>query len=90
MFSQVSLALPLYRYRNDLRVHFPQMACIIVPNCVLSLLFWPLIPGQLAMGLPWERAVVFAGRFMSSKYNNIIVINILTAGIISQFQLRLR
>lgn len=62
----VALAFPLYQCRRDLKENALQMLCIIFPNIVLSLFFWPLIPGGLVMGLPWESAVPFAGRFMSS------------------------
>lgn len=57
----------MYQYRQDLKDHAFRMLFVILPNIVLSLFFWNFIPGSRVMGLPWELAVVFTGRFMSSK-----------------------
>ncbi|KAK1767346.1 LrgB-like family-domain-containing protein [Phialemonium atrogriseum] len=61
--SIVSLALPMYQHRRELRSHF---AAIVVPNVVLaagSLFAYP--PACRAAGIGAERALAFAARSLT-------------------------
>uniref|UniRef100_V5EUR0 LrgB-like protein n=2 Tax=Kalmanozyma brasiliensis (strain GHG001) TaxID=1365824 RepID=V5EUR0_KALBG len=60
----VSLAIPMYRYRADLRRHFASMFVILTPCAMLSLFLWPTVAA--AIGIAPERALAFASRFMST------------------------
>lgn len=60
----VALAVPMYRYRQDLRENFWRMMTVIIPCAALSLFAWPPL-GKL-FGLDPIRALAFAARFMST------------------------
>ncbi|CAH7668958.1 LrgB-like family-domain-containing protein [Phakopsora pachyrhizi] len=62
----VALAFPLFRYRWDLYNNFFRLLIIAIPNAAISLLLWPLVARQ--MGIQGERAITFAGRFMSTPF----------------------
>ncbi|KAK7203776.1 LrgB-like family-domain-containing protein, partial [Myxozyma melibiosi] len=58
--SIVSLALPMYRYRGDLKKHF---LVIIIPNIVIGLItFFAYPPLCYAIGISAERSIAFIGR----------------------------
>ncbi|KAK9447039.1 LrgB-like family-domain-containing protein [Limtongia smithiae] len=58
--SIVALALPMYRYRGDLRKHF---SIIIIPNVVTALVtFFAYPPVCYAIGISAERSIAFIGR----------------------------
>lgn len=60
----VSLAIPMYRYRWDLWIHFWDMLTVLFPCSMLSLFVWPTVAAQI--GIAPERALAFASRFMST------------------------
>ncbi|KAK9459986.1 LrgB-like family-domain-containing protein [Lipomyces oligophaga] len=58
--SIVSLALPMYRFRNDLKQHF---SLIIIPNVVVGLItFFAYPPICYAIGISAQRSIAFIGR----------------------------
>ncbi|KAK9325964.1 LrgB-like family-domain-containing protein [Lipomyces orientalis] len=58
--SIVALALPMYRYRGDLKKHF---IVIIIPNVVVGLVtFFAYPPLCYAIGISAERSLSFIGR----------------------------
>lgn len=58
--SIVSLALPMYRYRGDLKKHF---LIIIIPNIIIGLVtFFAYPPLCYAIGISAERSIAFIGR----------------------------
>ncbi|KAI9627794.1 hypothetical protein KEM48_011993 [Puccinia striiformis f. sp. tritici PST-130] len=60
----VALAFPMFRYRADLYNNFFRIFVVVLPNCVMSLLFWPWVAAK--MGMSGDRAITFAARFMST------------------------
>ena len=62
--GMVALAIPMYRYRYDLRDNFVRMILVLLPSAGLSLFAFPAL-GHM-MGLSQVHALAFAGRFMSS------------------------
>ena len=60
----VALAIPMYRYRKDLRDNFFRMMGVLVPCALLSLFVWPTI-GRF-VGLDAVRNLAFSARFMST------------------------
>ena len=61
--SIVSLALPMYTYRRELKAHF---AAIIIPNIILSigsLFAYPIL--CFAIGISAERSLAFAARSLT-------------------------
>ncbi|KAK9376014.1 LrgB-like family-domain-containing protein [Lipomyces chichibuensis] len=58
--SIVALALPMYRYRGDLKKHF---IIIIIPNVVIGLVtFFAYPPLCYAIGISAQRSISFIGR----------------------------
>ncbi|KAK9369618.1 LrgB-like family-domain-containing protein [Lipomyces kononenkoae] len=58
--SIVALALPMYRYRGDLKKHF---IVIIIPNVVIGLVtFFGYPPLCYAIGISAQRSISFIGR----------------------------
>ncbi|KAK9238183.1 LrgB-like family-domain-containing protein [Lipomyces kononenkoae] len=58
--SIVALALPMYRYRGDLKKHF---IVIIIPNVVVGLVtFFAYPPICYAIGISAQRSISFIGR----------------------------
>ncbi|KAK9464716.1 LrgB-like family-domain-containing protein [Lipomyces arxii] len=58
--SIVALAMPMYRYRADLKKHF---VVIIIPNVVVGLItFFAYPPLCYAIGISAERSISFIGR----------------------------
>ncbi|KAH9442448.1 hypothetical protein Pst134EB_028698 [Puccinia striiformis f. sp. tritici] len=62
----VALAFPMFRYRADLYNNFFRIFVVVLPNCVVSLLFWPWVAAK--MGMSGDRAITFAARFMSTPF----------------------
>ncbi|PWY98961.1 hypothetical protein BCV70DRAFT_224003 [Testicularia cyperi] len=60
----VSLAIPMYRYRRDLKAHFWDMLYVLFPCALLSVFVWPSLAH--VFGIAPERALSFASRFMST------------------------
>ncbi|MBW0469924.1 hypothetical protein O181_009639 [Austropuccinia psidii MF-1] len=60
----VALAFTIFDYRKDLYHNFLRTFIVILPNCALSLLVWPLIARKL--GILSAQALCFAGRSMSA------------------------
>ncbi|KAK9353029.1 LrgB-like family-domain-containing protein [Lipomyces doorenjongii] len=58
--SIVALALPMYRYRGDLKKHF---IIIIIPNVIIGLVtFFAYPPLCYAIGISAQRSISFIGR----------------------------
>lgn len=70
----VALAVPMYRYRRDLRENFWRMMAVLTPCAALSLFVWPWI-GAL-MGLDSVRALAFSARFMSTPLAIEMALNV--------------
>jgi hypothetical protein len=60
----VSLAVPMYRYRKDLKANFWRMLCALLPCAALSLFVWPYL--AYLMGMNRVHSLAFAARFMST------------------------
>ncbi|KNF02758.1 hypothetical protein PSTG_04044 [Puccinia striiformis f. sp. tritici PST-78] len=86
----VALAFPMFRYRADLYNNFFRIFVVVLPNCVISLLFWPWVAAK--MGMSGDRAITFAARFMSTPFgiqfifatggdNSLVVVLICITGI---------
>ncbi|KAH9448863.1 hypothetical protein Pst134EA_028155 [Puccinia striiformis f. sp. tritici] len=86
----VALAFPMFRYRADLYNNFFRIFVVVLPNCVMSLLFWPWVAAK--MGMSGDRAITFAARFMSTPFgiqfifatggdNSLVVVLICITGI---------
>ena len=60
----VALALPMYRYRYDLRANVFRVMLALFPCCALALFAWPVL-GKL-IGLRQVDALTFSARFLSS------------------------
>ncbi|PWN45476.1 hypothetical protein IE81DRAFT_336260 [Ceraceosorus guamensis] len=60
----VSLAIPMYRYRKDLKQNFWRMLIALTPCAALSLFLWPYI--AYLMGMNEVHALAFSARFMST------------------------
>ncbi|EFP79281.1 uncharacterized protein PGTG_05602 [Puccinia graminis f. sp. tritici CRL 75-36-700-3] len=86
----VALAFPMFRYRADLYNNFFRLFVVVMPNCAVSLLFWPWVASK--MGMAGDRAITFAARFMSTPFgiqfivatggdNSLVVVLICITGI---------
>jgi len=60
----VALAVPMYRYRKELKENFAKMMVVLLPCASLSLFFWNWIAHQ--MGMDQVRSLAFTARFMST------------------------
>lgn len=60
----VALAVPMYRYRKELKENFCRMMVVLIPCAALSLFVWPLIAAKF--GMDRVRSLAFAARFMST------------------------
>lgn len=60
----IALAVPMYRYRKELRETFVRMCLVLLPCVALSLFFWNLIADL--MGMDAVRSLAFSARFMST------------------------
>lgn len=60
----IALAVPMFRYRKELRENFIRMATVLTPCAALSLFFWNWIAAL--MGMDQTRALAFTARFMST------------------------
>ena len=62
--SAVALAVPIYRYRHDLRDNAGPLLLNMTVLSACALFVWPVLGA--ALGLPTDQALAFAGRFMSA------------------------
>lgn len=60
----VALAVPMYRYRKELKENFVRMMVVLTPCAALSLFFWNWIAAL--MGMDKIRSLAFTARFMST------------------------
>lgn len=60
----VALAVPMYRYRKELKQNFFKMIAVLFPCACLSLFFWNWI--AKLMGMDPLRSLAFTARFMST------------------------
>ena len=60
----VALAVPMYRYRRDLRDNFGRMVSVLTPCAALSLFVWPTL--ARVIGMDPLRSLAFSARFMST------------------------
>ncbi|KAF8324907.1 LrgB-like family-domain-containing protein [Cantharellus anzutake] len=60
----IALAIPMYRYRHELKRYFVRMILVILPCNALAFFFFPVIAGKI--GIPSPQALTFAARFMST------------------------
>ena len=60
----VALAVPIYRYRHDLRDNAGPLLLNMTVLAACALFVWPVIGA--ALGLPTDQALAFVGRFMSA------------------------
>lgn len=60
----VALAVPMYRYRKELRENLARMLVILLPCAAMSLFLWSSIAHL--MGMDAIRSLAFAPRFMST------------------------
>ncbi|EGG06365.1 uncharacterized protein MELLADRAFT_86531 [Melampsora larici-populina 98AG31] len=62
----ISLAFPLFKYRQGLYDNMFKIIFVTLPNCAVSLLLWPYMSHR--MGIAPDRGVSFAGRFLSTPF----------------------
>lgn len=62
----ISLAFPLFKYRQGLYDNMFKIIFVTLPNCAVSLLLWPYL--SRLMGIAPDRGVSFAGRFLSTPF----------------------
>lgn len=60
----VALAVPMYRYRKELKENFIRMMIVLTPCAALSLFVWNYIAALI--GLDQIRSLAFSARFMST------------------------